>query len=72
MEQLLVRPEEGARVIDVSRATIYKMLSRGEIESVTIGRSRRIPAAALRSWVDARVREQKGGASEPNDGRSAS
>ncbi|MDP9362832.1 MAG: helix-turn-helix domain-containing protein, partial [Chloroflexota bacterium] len=48
MEQLLVRPEEGARAIDVSRATFYKLLARGEIESVTIGRSRRVPAAALR------------------------
>ncbi len=72
MAQLLVRPGEGARAIDVSPATIYKMLSRGEIESITIGRSRRIPAVALRRWVDAGVREQAGNAPEPKADRTSS
>lgn len=52
MDQLLIKPEEAARAISVSRSTFYEMLARREIESVSIGRSRRIPVAALRRWVE--------------------
>lgn len=71
VEQLLVRPEEGARAINVSRATFYAMLARGEIPSVTIGRSRRIPAEALRRWVATRVAEQTGSAAPSAGDRNA-
>jgi excisionase family DNA binding protein len=58
MDQLLIKPEEAARAISVSRSTLYDMLARREIESVSIGRSRRIPVAALRRWVEAQASRQ--------------
>jgi excisionase family DNA binding protein len=58
MDQLLIRPEEAARAISVSRSTFYEMLARREIESVSIGRSRRIPVAALRRWVEDQASQQ--------------
>lgn len=39
--------EAVAENLKISRATVYALLGRGEIASVKIGRSRRIPRAAL-------------------------
>jgi excisionase family DNA binding protein len=51
LEPLLVRVEEAARLLSLSRSTIYEMLDSGELPSVRRGSSRRIPTAALREWV---------------------
>jgi excisionase family DNA binding protein len=51
MEPLLVRVEEAARMLSLSRSTIYEMLDAGELPSVRHGTARRIPVAALREWV---------------------
>jgi excisionase family DNA binding protein len=52
IEPLLVRVEEAARLLSLSRSTIYEMLDRGELPSVRCGTARRIPLAALRAWVE--------------------
>ena len=51
IEPLLVRVEEAARILSLSRSTIYEMLDAGELPSVRRGAARRIPLAALREWV---------------------
>ena len=58
--QLLYRPEEGASVLGVSRSRLFELLAAGEVESVQIGRSRRIPREALVAYVD-RLRADQGG-----------
>lgn len=55
MEPLLLRPEEAARLLDLGRSTLYQLIGGGELPSVTIGRARRIPLAALRAWIAART-----------------
>ena len=52
VEPLLVRVEEAARILSLSRSTIYEMLDRGELPSVRCGTARRIPLAALHTWVE--------------------
>ena len=52
IEPLLVRVEEDARLLSLSRSTIYEMLDRNELPSVRCGAARRIPLAALRAWVE--------------------
>jgi excisionase family DNA binding protein len=52
IEPLLVRVEEAARILSLSRSTIYEMLERGELPSVRCGAARRIPMATLRAWVE--------------------
>jgi excisionase family DNA binding protein len=52
IEPLLVRVEEAARILCLSRSTIYEMMDRGELPSVRCGTARRIPIAALRAWVE--------------------
>jgi excisionase family DNA binding protein len=51
-EPLLVRVDEAARLLSLSRSTVYEMLDAGERPSVRRGAARRIPVAALRAWVD--------------------
>ncbi len=53
--QLLLTPERTAEVLDVGRTTVYGLISSGELASVKIGRSRRIPADAVTDYV-ARLR----------------
>jgi excisionase family DNA binding protein len=50
-DQLLVTPEEAARRLSVGRTTIYELMSTGELESVNIGRCRRVPVSSLSSFV---------------------
>jgi excisionase family DNA binding protein len=55
IEPLLVRVEEAARILSLSRSTIYEMMDNGDLPSVRWGAARRIPLAALRAWVERQV-----------------
>jgi len=50
-DHLLVTPEEAARRLSLGRTTVYELMATGELESVRIGRSRRIPVSSLVSFV---------------------
>ncbi len=52
MNKLLLTTDEAAEVLGVGRTTVYELLNAGLVESVRIGRSRRIPRAALVAYVD--------------------
>ncbi len=52
VERLVYTIREAAAVLRISRTKLYELLTAGEIESVHIGRSRKIPAAALRAYID--------------------
>ena len=52
MEKLLLTPEEAAEVLGLTRSTIYDLLRLRLLQSVKIGRSRRIPATACRELVE--------------------
>jgi excisionase family DNA binding protein len=49
---LLLRPEDVARVLNVSRNKVYVLIRQRELRSVKVGGSRRISAMALREYVD--------------------
>jgi excisionase family DNA binding protein len=42
-----VTPAEAAKILRVSRKTIYKLLDGGDLKSVRVGGQHRIPRAAL-------------------------
>ncbi len=52
VERLLLRPEEAAAALGLSRSRVYELIAAGQVPSVTVGKSRRVPAAAHREWVD--------------------
>ena len=51
-DQLLYTPEGAAAKLASGRTTIYELMKSGELRSVKIGRSRRIPADALQDYVN--------------------
>ena len=52
MDQLLLRAEEVQKALGLGRSKIYEMMANGELPVVRIGRSVRVPADALREWVE--------------------
>ena len=49
--QLLLTPEQAAATLAICRTRIYELLRQGQLESVQIGTSRRIPYVALTEYV---------------------
>jgi excisionase family DNA binding protein len=58
MEKLLLSPEEAAAVLRIGRSRVFELMRERELLSVRIGRSRRMPVAASRSYVE-RLAEQE-------------
>jgi excisionase family DNA binding protein len=57
MDKLLLTPCEAAIALGISRSKLYELLAKGDIGSVHIGASRRIPTEALAAYVRS-LREQ--------------
>jgi excisionase family DNA binding protein len=51
-QRLLLRPTEAADAIGISRSKAYALIASGEIPSIRIGGSVRVPVAALNEWID--------------------
>lgn len=54
---LLLSPPEAAKLLSLSRAKVLDLASHGEIPSVRVGRSVRIPREPLIVWVNERTNE---------------
>jgi excisionase family DNA binding protein len=51
-QRLLYTTDNAGAILGVGRTTIYQLIQSGELKSVKIGRSRRIPAAALQDYIN--------------------
>ena len=51
VEKLLLKPEEAAEVLSIGRSKVYELIGTGELASVRIGASRRVPAEDLVEFV---------------------
>ena len=54
-DKLLVTVDEAARRLSLGRTTVYTLLVRGDIESVKVGRARRVPVRALTRFVQGQL-----------------
>lgn len=58
VDRLLLRPTEAAEALGIARSRVYEMIRDGELPVVRIGtKSVRVPADALRAWVENRTTE---------------
>jgi excisionase family DNA binding protein len=57
--RMLFRPEEAAETLGLSRARLYQLLASGQLGSVKIGASRRVPLVDLEAFVE-RLRSEGG------------
>ena len=64
MNEELLSVKGAARMLGMCDATVYQMAKRGELPTVRIGRSVRIPATALAQWIRANVRNDAPSASD--------
>lgn len=55
---LLFRVEEAARMLGVSRATLYKLIDAEALPTVRFGKSVRVPRKALEEWVTEKVKQE--------------
>jgi excisionase family DNA binding protein len=51
MEDLLLRVAEAAKLVSISRSSVYELIARNEIPAARIGGSWRIPTQALSAWL---------------------
>jgi excisionase family DNA binding protein len=51
LDGLLLTVEEAARRLCIGRTLVYQLISSGELESVKVGRLRRVPAECLPEYV---------------------
>ena len=50
-DRLLLRPPEVAEALGIGRSKAYELIASGEIPSIRIGGSVRVPVDALRTWI---------------------
>lgn len=55
---LLLTVKEAAKRLSLARSTLYQLVLTHQIESIKIGRSRRVPLDALTAYIDRLRREQ--------------
>ncbi|MFL6135783.1 MAG: helix-turn-helix domain-containing protein [Nocardioidaceae bacterium] len=51
-EKLLLSPEEAAQALGLGRSRVYDLIRTRRLDSVRIGKSRRIPVAAVHAYVE--------------------
>jgi excisionase family DNA binding protein len=59
-EKLLLTVEEAAHRLGIGRTVMYRLVSTGAVESVTLGRLRRVPSECLNDFVSALRRNHAG------------
>ena len=60
-QELLLRVEVAAERLAVSRATLYRLIQRGELPTIRIGSAVRAPVSAIERWLADQIASQGGG-----------
>ena len=58
IERLYTVEQAATEVLGIGRTRVYELLASGEIDSIAIGRLRRIPESALQAYIDKLKSEQ--------------
>jgi len=60
MEPLLLKAGDVAKLLGLGRSNVFAMLAVGELPVIRIGRSVRVPRAALEDWIAERTQHAGG------------
>lgn len=52
VNKVLLRPEEAAQMLSIGRTQLFELLRNNQLESIRIGRLRRIPVSALQRFIE--------------------
>ncbi len=61
MDRVLLTPEEVAEVLHVGRCTVYDLIRTNQLQSLKIGKLRRVPVDAVHEFVK-RMADENGDA----------
>ena len=56
MQPKLLTPEQTAKLLNVGRSKLYQLISEGAIETITIGKCRRITPEAIDRFIEQQSR----------------
>ena len=59
LERLLLTIDDAARVLSVSRRTLYRLIDAGDLDAIHIGSARRIPVTSVERFCERRIRESR-------------
>ncbi|WP_374713532.1 helix-turn-helix domain-containing protein [Symbiobacterium terraclitae] len=59
VEPMLLTVAQVASMLQIARSKAYEMVAQGEIPSVRLGRSVRVPRAALAAWVTSSTKTKR-------------
>lgn len=70
MDEQYLMIDEVATKLQVSRVTVYSFINSGKLESVKIGKSRRVTATALQRFIKEHIdrKDAKHGKAQNDDG----
>jgi excisionase family DNA binding protein len=57
--RLLLTVREAAEALAISRSKLYQLFAAGLVDSIRVDGSRRVPLAALESYIDERRKAEK-------------
>ena len=57
MERALITPIEAAEMLGISRATLFRLMRRGDFPVIRVESCPRIPVRALHRWIDSQSEE---------------
>jgi excisionase family DNA binding protein len=53
----LLTVQEACRTLRISKWALYRLIRSRQLETIKIGRSRRVPAAAIHTFIEQQLRE---------------
>lgn len=59
MEKLLLKVDEAADLLCISRSRIYRLINLGELDSIKVGGLRRIPTIAAYEYVERKLGDSR-------------
>jgi excisionase family DNA binding protein len=58
LEKYLLTAEEAAKALNIGRTRIYGLIKNNDLQSVKVGRSRRVVASSIETFIERRLVEQ--------------
>jgi excisionase family DNA binding protein len=58
MPRIMLTPEQAAAALGIGRTTMFALIKSGEVESVRIGRLRRVPLDSIEAYTRQLIAEQ--------------
>ena len=52
MDRWLLRPTEAAEAIGIGRSKVYEVIASGDLPSIRVGGSIRVPVTARHAWIE--------------------